>query len=240
METLADETKRLARELKTQRHVRAVCLLGSVARSEHDALSDVDILAVIDDDASFQGHLLRDLLPRRIAGRRLQLRVLTTSRLGQMAESHTMFAAHIALEGRPVFDRGRDLRRVRRAFPPGAVVEEPVSPLRHRLSLYQELDWCHGHYLACLADLYAFGRAGAMLALAQRGIFDFRRSGPLERFSEEFPTHYGAARRVLALEPFYLSERRSVATPLPFPHRGSHLETEQARDACRHVLSVAA
>ena len=218
--------------------MRAACVLGSVARREPDAFSDVDVLVIIDPGRGPASRPLRADVPRRIRGHRVQIRIMTASRLAELRDSRTMFAAHVAFEGEPVFDRKRDLRRLRRAFPPGSTVEESGEALRRRLALYDELDWCHGHYLACLADVYAFGRAGVMLALARRGVFDFGRSTPFERFAEASPLHAEAAATVRRLEPFYLRDRRGVELPVPFPHRDSHEQTAQARDACQRLLTT--
>jgi Nucleotidyltransferase domain len=210
--------------------------LGSVARGDADRHSDLDLLAVVEDDAAV-GERLRRVVPRVIDGRSVQIRILTVSRLEELAARRTIYGAHVALESLHLFDRRGDLRRLQRAFPPGATLAESAEPLRRRLALYDDLDWCGGHFLLCLADLYAFGRAGAILTLGRRGIFEFGRTAPLERLSTLDPANAVAAATIRDLEPFYVRVRRGMDVATPFPARGAFHEAAAARDACKAILA---
>jgi predicted nucleotidyltransferase len=179
MDSLRRDLDFAFRELRDERGVRAACVLGSAARGDLDPYSDIDALVVIDEEARESVRRIRGRVPRRVGSWPLQLRIMTRARVAEIRERRTVYAAHVATESRVLFDRRRDLRRLRRAFPPGSKVLEDGARLRSGLSLYDDLDWCGGHYLICLGDLYAFGRAGAILRLARDGVFEFGRTGPL-------------------------------------------------------------
>jgi predicted nucleotidyltransferase len=238
MEALLCDVRRYVGNLRAEPGVRAACVLGSAARGDLDAFSDIDALVVIDDAATDWARRIRLGVPRRVGRHRLQLRIMTRLRLVELRERRTVYAAHVAVEGHVVFDRRWDLRRLRRAFPPGSTVAETGDGLRRRMSLYDDLDWCHGHYLACLADLYAFGRAGVILHLARSGIFDFGRTRPFAQYRALTPRHATEVDALRELEPFYLRVRRDAALPLPFAPTGAHEHARSARDACRTLLDA--
>ncbi len=164
--------------------------------------------------------------------------MVTAERLEEMREARTVYAAHVATEAKVSFDRRRDLKRLKRAFPPGSCVEETGTNLRRRLALYDDLKWCNGHYLACFADLYAFGRAGAILALARQGIFEFGRSAPFATLSRVATSLSDSCSTLVDLEPFYLRGRRDSPMALPFPHRDAHGTAALSRDACARILNA--
>ena len=233
---MVTKPKAIARLLRSEPEVRSACLLGSVARGDADRHSDLDLLAVVENDAVV-GERLRRIVPRVIDGRSVQIRVLTVSRLNEQTARRSIYAAHVARESVCLFDRRGDLRRVKRAFPSGATLAESADPLRRRLTLYDDLEWCGGHFLLCLADLYAFGRAGAILTLGRRGIFEFGRTAPLEKLGALEPSIAAAASTVRQLEPFYVRVRRGIVVQAPFPARGAFHEAAAARDACGAILA---
>jgi predicted nucleotidyltransferase len=216
---------------------RAGCVLGSVARGGHDSLSDIDALVIVSAANGEVARAVRHCIPAKVEGHQIQLRIISRERLEEMRDTRTVYAAHVATEAKVAFDRGRDLRKLKRAFPPGSRVEEDAQKLRKRLALYEDLTWCNGHYLACFADLYAFGRAGAILALARDGTFEFGRSAPFVALSEAVPSLSAACATLAAFEPFYLRGRRDAYGDLPFPHRDAHDAALQAREACARILN---
>jgi hypothetical protein len=113
-----------------------------------------------------------------------------------------------------------------------------LAALRARLEPYEDLAWCRGHYLICLADLYMLARSGAMLALAKRGVFEFGRRVVFARHAELFPELSPSVSTLRTLEPFYMRVRRGLEVPLPFSPRDTHREAMHAREACRVLLDA--
>lgn len=236
MDGLIDVATKAVSSVRAVPEARAGCVVGSLARREHDSASDIDVLIVVSVGHADVARSVRRCMPRQIGGHWLQLRIMTSERLDEIREERTVYAAHVATEAKVSFDRRRDLKRLKRAFPPGSRVEETGKSLRRRLVLYEDLEWCNGHYLACLADLYAFGRAGAILALARQGIFEFGRRTPFTTLGQVAPLLSESCSVLVALEPFYLRGRRDSRVELPFPHRNAHDAVAQARDACARIL----
>ena len=72
--------------------VRAVLVYGSVARGEHHAGSDLDILQIVDD------------VREQFAMGNIQVAPYTWDRLEGMARNGSLFIAHLVEEGRPLYD----------------------------------------------------------------------------------------------------------------------------------------
>ena len=237
---MISEFKPLSRSLRAEPDVRAACVLGSIARGDTDRFSDIDLLAVTRDQPGLIGARLRRVIPTSINGRPVQVRVLTATTLAELVAERTIYAAHVGRESLPLFDRRGDLRRARKAFGDGTTLAQSAMPLRRRLALYDDLDFCGGQYLLCLADIYAFARAGAILALGRQGIFEFGRTAPLERLGEVAPTLKLAASFIRPLEPFYLRVRKGSYVPTPFNPQGEQAQAQatQARNACAEILDA--
>lgn len=236
MVTLADKATSALRRARGIPQVRAACVLGSVARDEYDSSSDIDALVVVSSSDRDLAMFIRRRLPTRIAGHRVEMRVMTHERLAEIRDQRTVYAAHVAKESAIAFDRKRDLAALKHAFREGSRVEETGESLRKRLMLYDDLQWCNGHYLACFADIYAFGRAGAILVLARQGIYEFGRRAPLVALGARDSNLREACNVLVSIEPFYLRGRRSVNVQLPFSQRDSHAEAVRARNACAEIL----
>jgi predicted nucleotidyltransferase len=228
MQASSATAREAVRALRADRRVLAVCLLGSFARGDADRMSDIDLMVLIEEGDAATRRWIRQLLPRRIGAHRVQAYVLTAPRLRDMFSTRTVFAAHIANEADVVFDRRKALRRICATFPPGTPVEETGERLRRRYRVYEDPSWCQGEYLLCFADLYSFGRSGAILGLARRGEMVFKRDAPLRRYGELRPELASSVDVLCTLEPFYLLARRNVDVSLPFPSSGSHAEAVAA------------
>jgi predicted nucleotidyltransferase len=225
----------LADALRTQRAVSSACLFGSAARDEADSGSDLDLLVVASGD-DVRG--VRAELKRFERKGETQIRVMAAHRLRDVFEDRTVFATHLAREGRVFLDRDGLITALIKDYPKNAPVEEDGRALRARLKAYEDLAWCGGRYLLCLADLHAWGRSGAMLALGRLGRFEFSRDRLFAALVESYPGLAEAAPTVEALRPFWLTVRRKRQVSLPFPPDDSHTETATARDACQAILSV--
>jgi hypothetical protein len=229
--------------LDAEPDVLAACLVGSYARqsSVPDAVSDVDIVAIVDDKASpnLGRHLLKQV---RSQGREphVELRTLKRSVLARLLVERTVYAAHLARDGRVLFDRGSGFAEFQERFPLDKPVSETAHHLRTRFALYESLGWCNGEYLFCFADLYAIGRSSAMLGLAQLGIFEFDRTRVFSDFAQHYEGAASAAWTLHALEPFYMYVRRNAGdvVHLPFVPHDCHAEAEAARQASEAVLKA--
>jgi predicted nucleotidyltransferase len=224
----------LARVLRAHSSVQAVCVFGSAARGSEDDLSDLDLLVVT------RGELKRSELPDQVRemGTKgdAEIRVLSEQRLREMFARQTVFATHLAREGRVLMDDSGAITALFDGYPRDEPVKEDGGSLRARLKAYDDLAWCGGRYLLCLADLHAWGRSGAMLALARQGEFQFDRDQLFPALARRFPDLGESAEVVERLRPFWLAVRRRIHVDFPFSPNDSHEETRAARDACRQIL----
>jgi predicted nucleotidyltransferase len=232
--TSDDPTDTLFRELERDENVRAVCLFGSTARGHRRADSDIDVLVVVPDGTSASE--VRDRVRSSEARQRAQLRLMSEKRLKQAFSQGTVFAAHLAHEGQVVVDRDGALTRLLESHPRDEPVRETAKDLASQLQVYDNLDWCGGYYLFCFADLYAWGRSGAMLAVARAGHFEFDRDLVFDRLHRLFPDLKEAGRHIQRLRPFWAAVNRKRSEPFPFSPVGSDAEAVEARDACRMIL----
>lgn len=222
-----------AEELGRLIGVRAVCVIGSSARGDFDNASDIDLLALVDNREA--GPAVRASFGRERAGRRVQLKLLTESRLGRLFERRSTFAVHVLREAVVVVDPLGSLASVRQRHSPDAPVCDNREGLLIRLELYEDLDWCQGLYLYCLSDLYSTGRAAAYTILGRDARFEFSGMRALRALGHR-PALAGPARRIAALRPFFLLVERDQPGPLPFPYRECHSEARDARDACQTLV----
>jgi predicted nucleotidyltransferase len=230
------ETRRALESLTEDPKIRALCVFGSVARGGADHRSDLDLLAVVPSRSDATA--VRAGLKANRVRDSAQVSLMTFDSLKHNFEEMTVFASHLAREGRVIEDRDGRITAWLDSYPRNQPVRETAANLAAQLSIYDHLDWCAGHYLFCLADLYAWGRSGAMLVLAREAVFEFDRQKVFERLAERHPDLSEAASTVNALRPFWLLVRRNERTDRPFDPAGSHEETARARDACRAILQA--
>jgi len=244
MSSELDGLQTMLRPLENDPNVLAACLIGSYARktSVTDASSDIDVVAIFADDVddAIRRSLVRSARGGQRTARPIELQTIRCSALQRLVEQRTVYGAHLAREARILFDHTGAFARFRAAFPLTEPIPETADHLRSRLSPYEHLDWCNGRYLFCLADLYAIGRSGAMLGLAQRGTFEFDRRRVFRRFADCHPANRNAIQVLRALEPFYMLVRRKadVAARLPFSPTDCHSDAIAARDACNALLAL--
>jgi predicted nucleotidyltransferase len=216
--------------------VRAVCLFGSAAREEEGADSDLDVLVVVADSPDRLALRRQARSIRDSVGDSAQVCLLTEGRLRENFANRTVFAAHLAREGRVVADRDGVLTGLLEEHPKDTPVRETATRLSSQLQVYSDLSWCGGHYLFCLADLYAWSRSGAMLALARKGEFEFDRERVFDRLAAAYPDLRSATAAAKRLRPFWERVNRHGTRPLPFPAVGSDRPAVEAREACRAIL----
>lgn len=214
-----------------------MCIVGSSARGDFDHDSDIDLLALIEDRVAAM-RVRRSFAHDRSLGRRVELRLVGESRLQRLFEQRSTFAVHILREGIIAYD---PLERLEALLAPHSR-EDPVrnnqADLRLRLEAYDDLAWCQGLYLYCLSDLYSIGRAAAFTILGRRSQFEFSAARVFRALTEIRPDLAGNAISLEALRPFFLLAQRDGHVALPFSYRDSHEQTQEARDACRSLVSA--
>lgn len=216
--------------------IQAVCLFGSAAREEEGDGSDRDVLVVVGDTNDVLKLRRQARAIRNAVDENTQVALLTESRLRDNFGDRTVFAAHLAREGRIVADRDGLLTELIAMHPKDEAVSESSKRMRAQLDVYSDLSWCGGHYLFCLADLYAWSRSGAMLALARRGEFEFDRDRVFDHLAVAFPDLSQAAATARSLRPFWEKVNRPTAKAFPFSPVDSHQEVREARGACKAIL----
>jgi predicted nucleotidyltransferase len=237
-EALSDRDAAWAAEhLSRNQEVAAVCVAGSSARGDFDRDSDIDLLALIDDrEAAIR--VRRSFAHGRPQSRRVELRLLSETRLRKLFERRSTFAVHVLREGIIAYD---PLRRFE-ALVADHSREDPVrnnqADLSLRLEAYNDLTWCQGLYLYCLSDFYSIGRAAVFTILGRESRFEFSASRAFHAIAEDRPDLKNCVTSLAALRPFFLLAQRDEQAPLPFPYRDSHDETRQARNACHSLVSA--
>jgi predicted nucleotidyltransferase len=228
----------LAERLAGLDHVQSVCLLGSAARGDAEPGSDIDLLAVVDAREHVNDVRRRALGACRVQTCKVQTKVLDEARLAEMFTGRSTFAVHVLREAVIVRDEGHRFTRLRAQHSPDAPVKVDPAALQRRLELYDNLDWCQGLYLYCLADCYSTGRAAAYALLGQLGIFEFSAGKALTRVADEWPELRRAAERIARLRPFFVLADRDIHQPLPFPYRDHWVEAETAVRAAHQLIGA--
>lgn len=216
--------------------VRAVCVIGSSARGECEDGSDIDLLALVEDRAAAVA--VRAAFGLERGGRRVQLRLLSETRLGRLFEQRSTFAVHILRESVVVYDPLDRFAALSEPHSRDDPVRDDGVKLRIRLEPYEDLEWCQGLYLYCLSDLYSIGRAAAYTILGRESRFEFSGARALRAIARHHPSLAQAAWRVAALRPFFLLVERNTVGPLPFAYRDCHQEALDARDASRALVEA--
>jgi predicted nucleotidyltransferase len=231
----------LADRLANLDHVRSVCLLGSAARGDAGPGSDLDLLAMVDARRHVKDvrrRVSRALGAGRVPTSKVQTKILDEARLAEILAGRSTFAVHVLREAVIVHDEDHRFAQLRAHHSPDTPVRADPAALRRRLELYNDLDWCQGLYLYCLADCYSTGRAAAYELLGQRGIFEFSAGKALERVADEWPEQGSAAECIARLRPFFLLAGRDVHEPLPFPYRDRRLEADTAVRAAHQLVAA--
>lgn len=222
-------------------HVRCVCLLGSTARGDAEPGSDIDLLAVVDARSHVKDvrrRALRALGARGVEMSKIQTKVLDEARLAEILGGRSTFAVHVLREAVIIHDEGNRFARLCAQHSPDAPVRTDPAVLQRRLELYDDLDWCQGFYLYCLADCYSMGRAAAYALLGQRKVFEFSAGKALARIADEWPDLRPAAERIARLRPFFVLAHRDVHEPLPFPYRDHRPEAEAAIRSAHQLIGA--
>jgi len=226
----------LAERVAALEHVTSVCLIGSSARGDGDRGSDVDLLAVV--DAKDHVRDVRRRAPHMLGDRRVQTRVVDERRLADILDRRSTFAVHVLREAVVVHDAGERFARLRARYPRDAPSHTNPDEIARRLEVYEDLEWCQGLYLYCLADCYAAGRAATFALLGGRCIFEFSAAHAFTRLALDEPRLAPPVRRIARLRPFFVLADRDTAGPLPFPYRDCRPEAEAAIAAAHELIDA--
>jgi predicted nucleotidyltransferase len=234
---LADrEARHAADRLGREDGVRAVCVIGSGARGDFDAASDIDLLVLVDDRAT--AARVRARFPRAVDDREIQLKLVTEAQLTRLFERRSTFGVHVLREGVAVIDHFGAFETLRARHPRDTPVRNNRGELLVRLELYDDIAWCQGLYLYCLADLYSIGRAAVFTLLGRQSRFEFSGTRAFDRLRREAPELAAATECIAELRPFFLLVERDSRQPLPFPARDCHAAASWAVEACRTLVDA--
>jgi len=237
IQSLTDsEARHAADALGREAGVRAVCVIGSSARGDFDAASDIDLLALVEDRAT--AARVRGRFRRAVDERDIQLKLVTEAQLTRLFERRSTFGVHVLREGVAVIDHFGAFAALRARHPRDAPVRDNREELLVRLELYDDLAWCQGLYLYCLADLYSIGRAAAFTLLGRQSRFEFSGTRAFDRLRRDVPQLAAAAERVAELRPFFLLVERNSPQSLPFPARDCHDAASAAVAACYALVGT--
>jgi predicted nucleotidyltransferase len=228
--------ERTAELLSGQPAIRGVLLYGSVARCRSDSDSDIDML-VVGVDPGMTSRFLLSGLPKDLKQQRLSFQYMTESELARLFDFRPSFTEHLCREGVILYDENGSLR------------ETMMSPARHPISLDDEIsmhlrqlrplgDWpqYNGNHLACLAQLYAIGKAVTILVLLKSAIAEFDHRTIFDTYRERYPERAGDVAIIAELAAFarLIGGRRAS---LPFSYRNAE---PRARAALAAIQRLAA
>jgi predicted nucleotidyltransferase len=218
--------------------VEAVCVYGSVARGNATVDSDIDLL-VVGDGAELSSRLVRTLAPTELRHLRPVLTFYTMDELEVLLSSRVSFAAHLATEGRILFDRYGALKRMFAAHSakPLAVEEELEYQLR-RLRSFEDTSQFNGNFMFCLAQLYVVGKAVIMLILAGEDRPEYDKDRAFKVMARTRPELRADLERVAELKPFYLQVTRRVEAAFPFSYRDADDRVTGIISAIRRIAKA--
>jgi len=218
-------------------NVVGLCLVGSVARGDDRADSDIDILVVVRDRQT-PNDLLAEL-PQHLRDTRLSLICESQDALARLAREGSLFLLHARTEGKVVYDPEGLLQsafRVSAETPldTSRELRNRVASLRH----YRHLDRFGGNFLFALAHLYGLGKGVAIARSVQTGKPTFVKSDALAQLAVRHPELRHDVDVIQRLRPFYDLTRGHRVASLPFSYVDAVDETSQAVEAVRHLAEV--
>ena len=210
--------------------VTSVCLLGSVARGDDTAASDVDLLVVSREERR-PTNLLESAGPLG-SDPRISLIVRSEELFEHLSLTGALFVLHVRLEGQTLFDRDRwltDCLQATREVRPDP--EATFSWAEGELGRYRDLRRFNGIFLFALARIYSVARALAIAESVRHGRPRFGRDGAFELVQTVHPAIRGEVERLRGLGPFHARAEGKLVT-LPFDYHGATSQVGQAlRDA---------
>jgi predicted nucleotidyltransferase len=201
--------------LSSNQHVRSLILIGSHARGDFGAHSDIDVVVIT--DTRMRRSTLYSLLPRKLNISRLSLLPHTCEAFQALYREGSLFLVHIMREGRVLYDDGyySNLTRIPfRVSRESILLEWHILKLRFKssenLSIYGEL------FAECLSRLYSMAKNIAIIALALKGVFVFNKDLAFRQFCMRFPDLEKDISGLLELEPFSTIWSKGLPAEQPF------------------------
>lgn len=224
------------RALEAIESVRAVCLVGSVARGDARPDSDLDLVVV-------SGQPVRELVARLAVGTRndrVSLICRTPDQVREMALAGSLFLHHVRTEGTVLYDPDRFLAEVFDIA--GNVPLDTQGEIRRRaagLRHYRHLARFGGRYQFALADLYAIAKGIAVAWCAALDRPTFVKSDALAIVADCRPDLRTDVEAIERLRPFYDMSRGHRDQRLPFDPVGARGEVERAVAAVSRLADAA-
>ena len=181
--------------------VSGVCLFGSVARGDDDALSDIDLF-VVGDDPELTPSKIRRRLKLQYEEPKVSIVYHTPSTFQRYVRTGSRFLVHLQLEGKVLYDEAGLLRDIQQQPPLSTPIDAEVEGQLKRLELFEEPERFNGNFLFPLAHVFAAGKAIVMAILAKEEIYEFNREAAFDAFAKRFPNSRGDVETLRALGPF--------------------------------------
>jgi predicted nucleotidyltransferase len=218
--------------------VSGVCLFGSVARGDDDALSDIDLF-VVGDDPKLTPSKIRRRLKLRSETPKVSIVYHTPTTFKRYVRTGSRFLVHLQLEGEVLYDELGMLSAIQEQPPLSTPIDAEIEGQLKRLELFKEPERFNGNFLFPLAHVFAAGKAIVMAILAQEGIYEFNRDAAFEAFARRFPKSRPEVEALRALGPFAALVAKGVEVDLPFSYHDCEDELAAAIVAVRRLARYA-
>jgi predicted nucleotidyltransferase len=220
--------------LSQQAQIDAVCVLGSVARGESHAGSDIDLMLITHEPTRPS-----KLYPQLNGLEAISLIVHTRESFQRLSASRAIFAIHVRDEGKVLFDRDRWLTEQLQSL--AGQRADPSSTYRwanQEVARYRDLARFNGIYHFAFARLYSISRAVAIGITVDKGDPQYGKDEPFSWIATELPTLRDPVKRLSALRAFREIEGGYDQLARPFDDRGADSEMRQAVADLETLLSA--
>lgn len=220
--------------LAEHENVIGVCLIGSVARGNERAGSDIDLVVLCEEPWS--AGRLAALLPNEVDAARLALLPYTPDSWQRQLERGDLFLMHVASEGVVLFDRDGRMNAVLTA----ASEREPdvrgeKARQLARLNPYRDPTRLNGNCLFALARVFSVAKAIAIARTIELGEPTFVKEEAFATLARRRPHLARAVDALTRLRPFYDLTLERFPQPLPFDYHGAECELAAAIRAVQEI-----
>lgn len=219
--------------------VSGVCLFGSVARGDDDALSDIDLF-VVGKDPKLTPSKIRRRLKLHSDEPKISIVYHTPTTFERYVRTGSRFLVHLQLEGEVLYDESGMLGAIQEQPPLSTPIDAEIEGQLKRLDLFDQPKRFNGNFLFPLTHVFAAGKAIVMAILADEGIYEFNRDAAFDAFARRFPDSRGDVETLRALGPFAALVGKGIEVPLPFSYHHCEDELAAAITAVRRLSRYAA
>jgi len=231
MPLASQATKRLSK----QEQIEAVCVLGSVARGDSHAGSDIDLMLIARKPTRPS-----TIYPELDGLEAISLIVHTRESFEQLSSSGAIFAIHVRDEGKILFDRDGWLSDHLNSI--AGLQADPSATYRwasREVNRYRDLARFNGIYHFAFARLYSISRAVAIGITVQNDDPQYGKDEPFSWVATNVPTLANSVLRLSSLRSFREMEGGYDQFVPPFDDRGAHSEMRQAVTDLDALLAAA-